>query len=143
MAENMSRNFNYPHTCPKIDKNIKNFQTDLASNLNSLVEEINPLFYSTTDGTKFIEAWEQIIYDLAEPCFEDTRQSNSDMRSEVETIIDGIIEERDEYKRLSEYWESYAEQKDKEIEDLQEEISAKEAEIETLKDTITWNIEQL
>ena len=45
----MSRNFNYPNTCPRIDKNIKNFQSDLTVHLNALVEELNPMFYSTNE----------------------------------------------------------------------------------------------
>lgn len=118
----MSRNFNYPHTCPRIDKNIKNFQSDLTVHLNTLVEELNPMFYSTNESWKFVKGFSDIIYNSAESCFEDTRQSNSDMRDEVEKVIDDIIEERDEYKRLSEEWESEAEQKDKEIEDLKWEI---------------------
>jgi uncharacterized coiled-coil DUF342 family protein len=118
----MSKNFNYPNTCPRIDKNIKNFQSDLTTHLNALVEELNPMFYSTNESWRFIEGFSDIIYNSAEPCFEDTRQSNSDMRDEVEKVIDDIIEERDEYKRLSEEWESEAEQKDTEIENLREEI---------------------
>ncbi|HSE99741.1 MAG TPA: hypothetical protein VLA48_02505 [Nitrososphaeraceae archaeon] len=118
----MSKNFYYPHTCPKIDKNIKNFQNDLEKNLTDLVEELNPMFFNTLDGYKFIETWNTIIYELAEPCFEDTRQSNSDMRDAVQSTIDDIIEERDEYKRLTELWESEADEKDNQIRDLEDRI---------------------
>jgi hypothetical protein len=61
-AYSYSKNFNYPNTCPRIDKNIKNFQSDLTTHLNALVEELNPMFYSTNESWRFIEGFSDIIY---------------------------------------------------------------------------------
>lgn len=119
----MSKNFSYPHTCPQIDKNIKEFQSTLSQNLSSLVADLNPPFFATKEGVNFIEEWVDILYSSAEPCFEDTRKANSDMRDEVEKVLDDIIEDRDEYKRLAELWESEADEKDKEIEDLEQRLN--------------------
>lgn len=118
----MGKHFDYHWTCPEIDKNIKSFQSNLSDILDDIIKELNPLFYTTSESVDFLKMYENSIYDSAETYFENVRDCNSTMRDEVENVIGDIIEERDEYKRLSELWESEAEQKDREIEDLKEEI---------------------
>lgn len=132
----MRNNFDYPHTCPKIDKNISNFDSDLSAHLNTLVEELNPMFYSSNESWKFVEGWKDTIYSSAEPCFENTRQANSDMRDSAEKVITDLIEERDHYMKLAEDWEYEAETKDKEIADLKAQLEDKDGYINDLKTTL-------
>ena len=128
----MGKHFSYSFTCPEIDKNIKHFQSELSSALDSAVKELNPLFYSSVDSTHFLKDLEDSIYSSAETYFENVRDCNSTMRDEVEKVVEEIVEERDEYKRLSEFWEDEAREKDNQIEDLKEEIENLKYQIENL-----------
>ncbi len=128
----MGKHFSYSFTCPEIDKNIKHFQSELSSALDSAVKELNPLFYSSVDSTHFLKDLEDSIYSSAETYFENVRDCNSTMRDEVEKVVEEIVEECDEYKRLSEFWEDEAIEKDKQIEDLKEEIENLKYQIENL-----------
>ena len=128
----MGKHFSYSFTCPEIDKNIKHFQSELSSALDSAVKELNPLFYSSVDSTHFLKDLEDSIYSSAETYFENVRDCNSTMRDEVEKVVEEIVEECDEYKRLSEFWEEEAIEKDKQIEDLKEEIENLKYQIENL-----------
>ena len=128
----MGKHFSYSITCPEIDKNIKHFQSELSSALDSAVKELNPLFYSSVDSTHFLKDLEDSIYSSAETYFENVRDCNSTMRDEVEKVVEEIVEECDEYKRLSEFWEDEAIEKDKQIEDLKEEIENLKYQIENL-----------
>ena len=128
----MGKHFSYSFTCPEIDKNIKHFQSELSSALDSAVKELNPLFYSSVDSTHFLKDLEDSIYSSAETYFENVRDCNSTMRDEVEKVVEEVVEECDEYKRLSEFWEDEAIEKDKQIEDLKEEIENLKYQIENL-----------
>ena len=128
----MGKHFSYSFTCAEIDKNIKHFQSELSSALDSAVKELNPLFYSSVDSTHFLKDLEDSIYSSAETYFENVRDCNSTMRDEVEKVVEEIVEECDEYKRLSEFWEDEAIEKDKQIEDLKEEIENLKYQIENL-----------
>ena len=128
----MGKHFSYKFTCAEIDKNIKHFQSELSSALDSAVKELNPLFYSSVDSTHFLKDLEDSIYSSAETYFENVRDCNSTMRDEVEKVVEEIVEECDEYKRLSEFWEDEAIEKDKQIEDLKEEIENLKYQIENL-----------
>jgi len=118
----MRKHFNYSFTCPEIDKNIKNFRVDLSNYLSTIIEELNPLFNATNESIKFFNTYEEAIYSSAELYFENVRDCNSIMRDEVEKVVEELVKERDEYKRLSEFWEDEAIEKNKQIEDLKEEI---------------------
>lgn len=128
----MGKHFSYSFTCPEIDKNIRHFQSELSDILDSAVKELNPLFYSSVDSVDFLKDLEDSIYSSAETYFENVRDCNSTMRDEVEKVVEEIVEERDEYKRLSEFWEDEAREKDKQIEDLKEEIENLKYQIENL-----------
>ena len=104
----------------------------MSSALDSAVKELNPLFYSSVDSTHFLKDLEDSIYSSAETYFENVRDCNSTMRDEVEKVVEEIVEECDEYKRLSEFWEDEAIEKDKQIEDLKEEIENLKYQIENL-----------
>ena len=44
-----SRIFDYPNTCPDIDKQIRNFKYDLSDIVEEIMKELNPLFCETND----------------------------------------------------------------------------------------------
>ena len=127
----MGKHFSYSFTCPEIDKNIRYFQSELSHALDSAVKELNPLFYSSVDSVDFLKDLEDSIYSSAETYFENVRDCNSTMRDEVEKVVEEIVEERDEYKRLSELWERDSEEKDDIIEDLKQQIQDLKDELDT------------
>ena len=83
--------FNYPHTCPKIDKNISEFKDMLYQHLDSLISEHNELFYEQLYKTKQLEKYIQQhvdnLYNDVEQIFETVRTSNSDIRDAAEYQI--------------------------------------------------------
>ena len=80
--------FNYPHTCPKIDKNISEFKDMLYQHLDNLISEHNELFYEqlckTKQLDKYIQQYVDNLYNDVEYIFESVRESNSDIRSAAE-----------------------------------------------------------
>lgn len=84
--------FDYPNTCPKIDKEIDKANGVIQSGIENLLEQACP-FMSWPDvqrhATNFAEA---IYYDL-ESCFETVRSTNEDMRCAADDQIGDLIEE--------------------------------------------------
>ena len=117
------RSFDYRHTCPDIDLQIRYFKENLSNHLDDLIEELNPMYAGTDKKWEYRESWESIIYDSAENCFEGVRKTNEDMRKEAEYQIENLIDELEEAQRLVKYWESEAEDKDREIESLRDELA--------------------
>ena len=118
----MKKDFYYSWTCPEIDKNIESFRETISDHLDDLINELSPLFYNTPAKIEYRKDWENAIYNSTEELFENVRKCNSDMRDEAERVVGELIEERDEYKRLSQFWESEVEEKDNIIEDLKQQI---------------------
>jgi len=116
------RSFDYKHTCPDIDLQIRYFKEVLSDKLVDLISELNPMFAETNKEREYREGWVESIYDSAENCFEKVRETNQDMRKEAEYQIENLIEELEEARRLANYWESEAEEKDRRISDLEEEV---------------------
>jgi predicted nucleic acid-binding Zn-ribbon protein len=117
----MSKDFYYSWTCPKIDENIRKFRSELTDHIDNLVKELNPMFYDISPR-RYVDDWIDSVFNSAEGIFENVRECNSDMRDEANRVVKELIEERDEYKRLAELWEDESNEKDKQIQDLQEEI---------------------
>jgi len=118
----MSKDFYYSWTCPKIDENIGKFRSALTNHITDLVKDLNPMFYDVSPDNSYIDIWEDAIFNSAEDIFENVRGCNSDMREEADRVVKELTEERDEYKRLAELWKDESNEKDKQIQDLQEEI---------------------
>jgi polyhydroxyalkanoate synthesis regulator phasin len=116
------RSFDYKHTCPDIDLQIRYFKENLSDNLIDLISELNPMFAGTDKEKEYRDSWVNIIYDSAENCFEGVRKTNEDMRKEAEYQIENLIEELEEARRLASHWESEAEEKDRKIDELEEEL---------------------
>lgn len=114
--------FDYKYTCPDIDKQIDCFKSSLSDRLDEIIEELNPMFYNTSYKIDYRRDLEELLYNDAEQCFEGVRKTNEDMRKEAEHQIDNLTDELEEQRGLVSYWESEAEKKDREIEQLKSEI---------------------
>ena len=83
--------FDYPYTCPKIDKNITEFKDQLYQHIDNLISDHNELFYEQLDKTKQLEKYIQQhvdnLYNDVEQIFEAVRTSNSDIRDAAEYQI--------------------------------------------------------
>ena len=100
--------FNYPYTCPKIDKNITEFKDQLYQHIDNLISDHNELFYEQLDKTKQLEKYIQQhvdnLYNDVEQIFETVRSSNSDIRdaaeyqiNEKQNIIDHLEAELNQF----------------------------------------------
>ena len=100
--------FNYPYTCPKIDKNITEFKDQLYQHIDNLISDHNELFYEQLDKTKqlekYIQQYVDNLYNDVEQIFEAVRTSNSDIRdaaeyqiNEKQNIIDRLEAELNQF----------------------------------------------
>ena len=100
--------FNYPYTCPKIDKNITEFKDQLYQHIDNLISDHNELFYEQLDKTKqlekYIQQYVDNLYNDVEQIFETVRTSNSDIRdaaeyqiNEKQNIIDHLEAELNQF----------------------------------------------
>ena len=100
--------FDYPYTCPKIDKNITEFKDQLYQHIDNLISDHNELFYEQLDKTKQLEKYIQQhvdnLYNDVEQIFETVRSSNSDIRdaaeyqiNEKQNIIDHLEAELNQF----------------------------------------------
>ena len=100
--------FDYPYTCPKIDKNITEFKDQLYQHIDNLISDHNELFYEQLDKTKQLEKYIQQhvdnLYNDVEQIFEAVRTSNSDIRdaaeyqiNEKQNIIDHLEAELNQF----------------------------------------------
>ena len=79
--------FDYPYTCPRIDKNITIFKNVAYRLIESLIEEHNPKLVETiksSDLEMIINQEVDNFYFDVKSLFEDVRNSNSDIRSAAE-----------------------------------------------------------
>ena len=107
--------FDYGHTCPDIDANIKEFKTTLTDHLDDVLSDSSPLLEGKPKDL-YIENTIKLYYSQYEAIFEDLRRSNTDMRDAAEKQIADIGLERDNHE------ETISDQED-EIERLQNEIT--------------------
>ena len=100
--------FDYPYTCPKIDKNITEFKDQLYQHIDNLISDHNELFYEQLDKTKqleeYIQQYVDNLYNDVEQIFETVRTSNSDIRdaaeyqlNEKQNIIDCLEAELNQF----------------------------------------------
>jgi hypothetical protein len=78
--------FDYPHTCPVIDKNIKWFEDSLTESLKDLILDISPYIPEETALKLSKEKGEEIFKEFLNH-FEEVRKMNEDMRREAESQI--------------------------------------------------------
>lgn len=125
--------FNYPNTCPTIDKNISEFEHVLHNEVEVIIRELCPViseeFSYTSVYKRLVENYVDNLYSQAQPIFENVRTCNSDMREEINHVIDSFVDEieelQDEIKNLN-----YT------LEKSQEEVSRLEDELQSMSERI-------
>lgn len=123
--------FNYPNTCPKIDKNISEFEHVLHNEVEDIIREFCPViseeFSYISTYKKLIGRYVNSIYNKAEPIFENVRTCNSDMRDEIEKTIDDFVDEISDLQG--------------EIKDLNYELEKSQEEVSRLEEELqdAWN----
>tara|TARA_R110000782_G_scaffold261523_1_gene353219 strand:- start:437 stop:856 length:420 start_codon:yes stop_codon:yes gene_type:complete len=128
--------FDYKHTCPDIDKEIRNFQTYLSNRLDEIIEELSPMFADTNKKVDYRNNWESIIYDDSEPCFEGVRKTNEDMRAAAEYQIESLTDSLSEAEYTANHWEAEAGDMTSMVSELRVELQDREEYIEELKQKI-------
>lgn len=84
----MSRiSFDYPNTCPKIDRAISGAQATIDSFLCDLLDEACPLL-PAKERDRLSAEYSESLYAKLEDAFETVRSTNVDMRSEAEDQIE-------------------------------------------------------
>lgn len=84
--------FDYPNTCPKIDKAISSARHQINSFLDELLDEACPLLPKRV-RVELAESYADTLYGQLEDLFEETRRTNEDMREEAESQINDLKEE--------------------------------------------------
>lgn len=97
--------FDYPNTCPAIDRYIKEAKENIENQLKDIVYQLSPLFYEVENQRdSIVKTWAEEIYSDLESIFEDVRSTNSDMRESAESQIEQLerrisdLESEIEYK---------------------------------------------
>lgn len=84
--------FDYPNTCPKIDKAIDAAQDTIRRFLESLLEEACPLLPSAR-LSELADDNAKALYKDLEDAFETVRKANEDMRAEADSQISDLQSE--------------------------------------------------
>lgn len=84
--------FDYPNTCPRIDKQIDGAKNVMYRFVESLLEEACPLLSSETLQRLASENSDNLYRDLKD-CFEVVRRTNEEMRSEADRQI-SVLQDR-------------------------------------------------
>jgi gas vesicle protein len=87
--------FDYPNTCPKIDKAIAAAKHQINSFLDDLLDEACPLLPKRV-RVELTENYADTLYGQLEDIFEETRSTNEDMRREADSQISGLKNEIDD-----------------------------------------------
>lgn len=83
--------FEFPYTCPKIDKAIGTAKGEIDSFLCELLEEACPLLPRARLKEIAAERTES-LYEILESIFEEVRSTNEHMRREAESQIGDLAE---------------------------------------------------
>lgn len=88
----MKTDFNYPNTCPTIDKNIDGFRDSVKTFVEEFFNEYNPALQNalgnySTQWYSLVNSKCDEIYSYVESYFEDVRRCNSDMRDEIANTL--------------------------------------------------------
>ena len=115
----MSRrnNFDFAHTCPKIDKAIGECKDTLKECLASYIESICPYISKDTINSLSME-WSREMYHSISHCFESVRETNEEMRDAANDQISNLQGEIEELNSQIKDLEDRADELDYEIRDL-------------------------
>lgn len=86
--------FDYPNTCPKVDKAISQAEDVILNFIDSLLDDACPLLTSR-HRSEIAQNYTKDLYAELEPIFEGVREANADMRSEAESQIADLMNEVD------------------------------------------------
>lgn len=86
--------FDYPHTCPKIDRAIVGAKAVIEEFLCDFLEEASP-FIPKTERKRLAADYAASLYSNLEDAFEEVRNTNEDMRREAESQIANLAEQLD------------------------------------------------
>lgn len=95
--------FDYPDTCPKINRAINSAQSQISDFLDDLLYEACGLLPKET-RQKLVEQYAKDLYEKLADAFEETRSTNVDMReeadSQIKTLKDQISDLEHQLKQL-------------------------------------------
>jgi methyl-accepting chemotaxis protein len=77
----------YKHTCPDIDRSIKEFKSSIESSLDYMLDECCPLLVGEVKQGLITEYADQ-IYNGLENSFEEVREANQNMRKEADSQLE-------------------------------------------------------
>jgi len=86
----MYSSFDYPQTCPIIDKNIGEAKETIKSHLTDCINEICP-YIPNEKAEELSNSWGDNLYNGISDCFEAVRKTNEDMRAEANNQIEKLI----------------------------------------------------
>ena len=89
--------FDFPYTCPRIDRAIRHAEATISSYLESVLSEVCPLL-DERSIRNYAEANAKALYKDLEEYFEATRETNEDMRREAELQLKALQQEIDNLK---------------------------------------------
>lgn len=124
------RKFDYPITCPEIDRNINHFEDSLERSLEDIFEQLYPFVDDSTITAKFQKQWLKEILPYANQLFENVRECNLDMRREAEKIIDDANSEIDALNDTIKQLEYELRVAENRIDELEDEVISLEGMIE-------------
>lgn len=84
--------FDFPYTCPRIDKAIDSCKDTLEICLSGYIKDLFPYVPSAEVVLISID-WSKQIYDAISDCFESVRQTNEEMRDEANRQIEDLEDE--------------------------------------------------
>jgi DNA repair exonuclease SbcCD ATPase subunit len=114
--------FDYKHTCPDIDRSIKEFKSSIETSLDYMLDACCPLLVGSVQQNLIKEYADQ-IYNELERCFEDVRTTNGDMRKEADSQM--------------KYEEEKASDAEEEVKDLSAQIEELNTQIEELNEQVS------
>ena len=88
--------FDYPNTCPKIDRAKGEAEAELERVLDSLLDEACPLLTGGIHRRQILDDWLRRAFEAVEGSFETVRSTNEDMRRSAESQIESLARELDD-----------------------------------------------
>jgi chromosome segregation ATPase len=127
------KNFQYPYTCPEIDKGMSQFREESESIFKSYFEYFleNPQNIEQMCSDVSDE-----IYTLFEQQFEKIREANTSMRDYAESEITDHLNRIDELENEVDYEQKEKEDFERKVSELEDEIIDLKEEIENLNNEL-------
>ncbi len=95
--KDLEMSFDFPWSCPKIDREIAGAKTDVVFFLRDMINDLSPLIPESV-REELASGYGKDLYELLGSAFEAVRKTNEDMRSVAEHQIAGLEREIDDLK---------------------------------------------